>query len=118
MKILYVCSMGKYRSRTAAICTKAAWNDIRFGGTDKDAEIRITPEDIIWADVIVCMESSHRNKIRRKVKGISTKIQVWNIPDIYGLLDDELCHLVKRKFEDLVEPLYTKHDNNKSNNQT
>lgn len=103
MKILFVCSMGRFRSRTAAMCLKAAWNEVRYCGTDKYADVKVTEDDLIWADVIVCMETHHRSKLRRKWKGYSHKMQVWGIPDVYGLLDDELVHKLKVKSENLLE---------------
>jgi predicted protein tyrosine phosphatase len=102
--------MGAMRSRTAAVCTKTASTNVRYAGTSSDAVVKVTEEDIHWADLIVCMENSHRNKISRKVKGVSKKIQVWGIPDIYYYLEDELCHIVKRKYIDLVEPLINTND--------
>lgn len=105
MNILFVCSMGRYRSRTAAMCLKAAWNEVRYRGTDVDADIRVCEDDLEWADVIVCMETHHRTKLRRKWKGYSGKMQVWAIPDVYGLLDDELVHKLKVKSENLLEDL-------------
>lgn len=103
MNILFVCSMGRFRSRTAAICLKAAWNEVRYAGTDKDADVKVCEDDLIWADVIVCMERHHKDKLRRKWKGYSGKMQVWNIPDEYGLLDDMLVHKLKIKSENLLE---------------
>ena len=85
------------------MCLKAAWNEVRYRGTDKEADVKVTEDDLIWADVIVCMETLHRSKLRRKWKGYSHKMQVWGIPDVYGLLDDELVHRLKVKSENLLE---------------
>ena len=103
MNILFVCSQGKIRSRTACITLKAAWNEVRYCGTDNDAEVPIRREDVDWAHVIVCMESRHKSKIRRKWKGLSHKIQVWGVEDIYYLLEDELCHILRKKCMDCLE---------------
>lgn len=103
MNILFVCSMAKLRSKTAAHTLKAAWNDIRYAGTDKDADLRVTIEDILWADVIVCMENKHKSKLRRMIKGQSGKMQVWKIPDEYCYMDDKLVHLLRVKSENLLE---------------
>lgn len=97
MKILFVCSMGRYRSRSAAMCLKTANNDVRYCGTDVDADVKLTKDSLDWADLIVCMENRHRGKIRRKFKGYSHKMVVWNIPDIYYLLEDELVHKLRVK---------------------
>ena len=72
--------MGKYRSLTCAEYFKE-WYSTRARGTDQDALVRVSEEDLHWADIIVCMEQSHRSKIRRKWKGYSQKIRVWNIEE-------------------------------------
>lgn len=105
MNILFVCSMGRYRSRTACMCLYSRDVSMKFCGTDADADVRITKELADWADIIVCMENRHKSKIRRKWKGLSHKMRVWNIPDVYGLLDDELVHTLRVKYERLESNL-------------
>lgn len=87
MRILFVCSMGRLRSRTAH---HYFVGPSRFGGTDSDADVKVTKEDMDWADKIICMELRHRSKLRRKWKGYSHKMVVWNIKDVYNYLDEEL----------------------------
>lgn len=99
MKVLFICSQGKYRSRTAADYFKSVWGwDTDFAGTDIDAVKRVTESQVREADLIICMENSHRNKIRRKWKGLSKKIKVWGIEDEYYyydplLLSELLCRM-------------------------
>lgn len=95
--ILFVCSQAKLRSRTAAIVCKNASNSTKYCGTDADADVPITQELVDWADVIILMEQHHRNKVRRKFKGQSHKMQVWGIEDKYDFMDDVLCHIINRK---------------------
>lgn len=103
MKALFICSMAKYRSRTAAITLRGEFDEVRYAGTDRDAVFKVSEADLEWADIIICMENHHRSKLRRKWSGYSHKMQVWNIPDIYDLLDDELCHILRKKCMDLLE---------------
>lgn len=95
MKILFICSQGKYRSRTCADYFKSVWGwDTEFAGTDVDAVKRVTESQVREADLIVCMEQGHRNKIRRKWKGLSKKIQVWGIKDEYYYYDPLLINVL------------------------
>lgn len=103
MKALFICSMAKYRSRTAAITLHGECDEVRYAGTDKEADIKVTEDDLKWATHIICMENHHRSKLRRKWSGYSHKMVVWNIPDIYYLLEDELVHKVRVKFMKLLE---------------
>ena len=99
LNVLFVCSMARLRSKTAAHCIGAGSD---YAGTDKDADKPVTVDDIKKADLIVCMESRHRSKIRRKVKGVSKKIIVWDIQDIYEYMDDTLVAIIKSKYETQV----------------
>ena len=98
MNVLFVCSMARLRSRTASTCFPGTSD---YAGTDADADKPITKALTDWADKIVCMETRHRSKVRRKFKGLSHKIEVWSIPDDYGFLDKDLVTILERKFESL-----------------
>jgi len=68
-------------------------------GLSRDAEIRLSDDQIHWADLIFVMERTHRAKINRKyghaLKG--KKVVVLSIPDRYGFMDEELVGILKRK---------------------
>ena len=98
MKVLFVCSMARLRSKTAAHCLGGS---VDYAGTDSDADKVVTIDQLEWADKIVCMENSHRSKLRRKFKGFSNKMVVWKIPDDYDYMDDLLVIRLRGKFEDL-----------------
>ncbi|WP_415913037.1 hypothetical protein [Neptuniibacter sp. QD37_11] len=97
MRILFVCTQGKDRSRTAAEVASASGIDARYGGVSLDAVRPVSIDDFHWADVIVCMEQCHRSKVRRRQSGLSKKIAVWGVPDHYLYGSDELRSLVKNK---------------------
>lgn len=101
LKILFVCTQGRHRSRTAAECvgTRLANVETRYAGVSADADVPITAEDVAWADVIVCMEQAHRSRLRRRWSGLSRKIQVWNIPDEYERGEPALVALITAKLE-------------------
>lgn len=101
MKILFVCSMAKLRSKTAAHCLANSQDEMRYAGTDPEADVVVTMEDILWADKIVCMENKHKSKLRKMVSGQSHKMVVWKIPDEYDYMDDILVHKLKCRWEDV-----------------
>jgi predicted protein tyrosine phosphatase len=43
------------------------------------------------------MEQTHRSKLRRKFKGLSHKIKVFNIPDNYDYQDMVLINILNAK---------------------
>ena len=55
-------------------------------GTNSDAETTVTGDLIEWADAILVMEKSHRNKIAKKFKAQlnGKKLAVLDIPDNYN----------------------------------
>lgn len=96
-RLLFVCTLARMRSKTAAALCKIADNETLYCGTAPDADIPVTKELLDWADVVVLMENCHRSKIRRKWSGYSHKMLVWGIPDEYCYMDDTLCHIINRK---------------------
>ena len=108
MNVLFVCNMARMRSATAAHCLRGMERD--FAGTDEDADRQITQDLMDWADKIVCMERHHRNKLRRKYKGHSHKMVVWDIPDEYNYLDDVLITRLRGKAEDMLGELNVRSD--------
>ena len=95
MNILFICTLGRMRSKTAASLFKGS----KYAGTDSNADVKVTQELMDWADKIVCMENSHRSKLRRKFKGYSHKMEVWNIEDIYDYGDDSLVAILQWEYE-------------------
>ncbi len=104
--VLFVCSQNKYRSPTAeqmffskpGICVKSA-------GTDIDAKIFLSSELIDWADIIFVMESSHRNKIRKKFKRVMGPQLIYclNIPDDFEYMDSELIEILRKKVTPILD---------------
>jgi len=97
MKALFVCSQAKLRSRTAAICLHGEFDEVKYAGTDKDADIVLTEEMCDWADIIFCMENHHVDIIRNVLDFNNQNIVQLNIEDKYDFLDMELIHMLKIK---------------------
>jgi hypothetical protein len=63
------------------------------------AIVRNSPEQLHWADIILMMENSHKNRLNRKYKAhLSGKqVVVLNIPDDYEYMDSELIAILKAR---------------------
>jgi predicted protein tyrosine phosphatase len=102
IKILFVCTANRMRSRTAEQLYR---NDRRFSvksaGTGFFAQ-RVIDEDLVsWADHIIVMERYHEEKIRRKFtkQRDRMKIHCLGIPDIYYFMDPALVSIIQERFE-------------------
>jgi predicted protein tyrosine phosphatase len=99
MKVLFVCSMARLRSKTASDCLGY---DSEYAGLDSDADVRLSQTMLDHADTVVCMEASHKTKLRKKFNVNMSKVQVWGIPDDYEYMDDTLLCLLRGKAETLL----------------
>lgn len=100
MKLLFVCSENRLRSPTAeAVFSDYQGVEAIGAGTNSDAETPVTGDLIEWADVILVMENSHRNKISKKYKELlrDKRLVVLDIPDVYECMQPELIHLLKTR---------------------
>ncbi len=98
--ILFLCSQNKLRSPTAeAIFADHPAIDVDSAGLNNDAEVPLTEEQIRWADLIIVMEKTHRNRLNRKFKNVlaGKRIAVLDIPDEYDYMDPSLIALLKTR---------------------
>jgi predicted protein tyrosine phosphatase len=100
LKILFVCTQGRHRSRTAAEHIRACLPGVetRYAGVSADADVPVSVEDVTWADTIICMEQAHRSRLRQRWSGLSRKIRVWGIPDEYQRGEPALVSLIESCF--------------------
>lgn len=99
-KLLFVCSENRLRSPTAeSVFSEYDGVEAIGAGTNSDAETTVSGDLIEWADIILVMEKSHRNKISKRYKELlkNKKLAVLDIPDIYECMDPELIKLLKAK---------------------
>jgi len=101
MKIVFVCTMGRLRSKTAAHLLRSYGYDVDYCGTAKDADKPLDIALLHSADKIICFEQCHRNSIRRKTQGLSKKIVVWNIPNEFYYMQPELQDWISAKFNEM-----------------
>ncbi|MFK3836060.1 low molecular weight protein tyrosine phosphatase family protein [Microbacterium sp. NPDC087868] len=100
MNVLFVCSRNRLRSPTAENVFRD-WPGIRVAsaGLKPDAEERLTPDDLDWADLVLVMEKRHKSEISRRfmphLRGL--RIVVLDIPDDFEFMDPQLVDLLQRK---------------------
>jgi predicted protein tyrosine phosphatase len=99
-RILFICSQNKLRSPTAeAVFADHPAIEVDSAGLNNDAEIPLSEEQIKWADLIIVMETVHRNRLNRKFKSAlaGKRIAVLGIPDNYDYMDPLLVALLKAR---------------------
>ena len=110
MKILFVCSANKHRSKTAEAYFSKSIPDMEFdsAGTnhtvcDKEGTVKLEEKHLEWADKVVVMEAHHQNLINRHTKfRYQDKISALHIPDEYEYMDSELIATLEEKMETIV----------------
>lgn len=103
MKVLFVCSQGVIRSRTAEIlCTLGGMN-ARSCGIDEDAVTPISNGQLLWADEIVCMGREHSKIVSEMMGSEGKPVCSLGIPDDYDPFDDELVALLIGSLRHKVE---------------
>jgi predicted protein tyrosine phosphatase len=98
MRALFVCSRNRLRSPTAEqVFANVPGLEVDSAGLAPDADTRLTPEQVDWADVIFVMEKQHRSalsrRFRQQLKG--KRVICLDIPDDYGFMDPALVEALK-----------------------
>ncbi len=100
MRVLFLCSRNKLRSPTAEfIFANQPGIETDSAGLAKDAEIRLSEEQIEWADLIFVMERVHRSRLSQSFPRAlkAKKIVVLGIPDNYEFMDEDLIAILRKK---------------------
>lgn len=99
-KLLFICSKNQWRSPTAEHVF-ASYPDVETdsAGTNADAEVRVSTEQILWADMIFVMERNHLKKLNTKFQAElkNRKVICLGIPDRYQYMQQELIELLQKK---------------------
>ncbi|MFK7776982.1 MAG: hypothetical protein QM501_02510 [Gimesia sp.] len=99
-KVLFLCSKNKLRSPTAeAIFSDVEGWEVYSAGISNDAEVKVSAEDIVWADYIFVMEKTHKKKLSNKFGWAIRKQRVisLDIPDDYEYMDEKLIEILQLK---------------------
>ena len=88
------------RSRTAeSIYSEDSRYAVKSAGISRKAQVRLTEDLIIWADIVFVMESKQRDVIVNlyPIESLSKKIISLDIPDTYYYMEAMLIELIKSK---------------------
>ena len=99
-RLLFVCSQNKLRSRTAeAVYSGYPGIEVDSAGLNHDAVVPVSPEQIEWADLILVMEKSHRNRLSKKFREhlARKRVVVLGIPDEYDYMDPALVEIIRAR---------------------
>jgi predicted protein tyrosine phosphatase len=105
LKVLFVCSLNRWRSPTA----EQVWRrdprvDARSAGTSTGARHPVSADDLAWADVVVVMEDKHRSRLLAQFRALLAHkpMHVLDIPDEYKYMDPDLVELLRDPVADLL----------------
>lgn len=105
IRILFICSQNKLRSRTAeTLFDGRPGIDVRSAGTSPDARVVLDAKLISWAELIVCMDREHLSFVRKKFGSIveHRKLLCWGIPDEYDYMQAELVELLEENLQRIL----------------
>lgn len=100
MRVLFVCSENRLRSPTAeAVFSGYQGIEAISAGTNADCATPVSGDLIEWADVILVMEKSHKNKITKRFGPLlrDKKIGVLSIPDHFAFMDPLLVEILENR---------------------
>lgn len=99
MRVLFVCNVGRHRSRTAA---EVFANDFDTDYAGLYSSIKpVTAQAIAWADVVCVMDSEMQATILRKYSREIRAKRLLNlhIPNVYSFEEPALIEELKRKIK-------------------
>lgn len=98
--MLFVCSRNRWRSPTGeAVYADEPGIEVDSAGLAADAEVRLSAEQVEWAELIFVMENVHRERLNRRfgkyLKG--RRVVVLGIADEYRFMDEALVRLIRER---------------------
>ena len=96
-KILFVCGKNKWRSPTAQnIYRNDPRIEVKSAGVSGKSPHPISNSDLLWADLVLIMESKYKSRILGLFRDIRLPpIKSLDIPDEYEYMDEELIEIIK-----------------------
>jgi predicted protein tyrosine phosphatase len=108
MKILFVCSVNKHRSKTAEDYFGDKYEKTNHVFASAGTNIKTCMKEgtnpldswlLEWADKIYVMESKHKQEIMSGGSSYTNKIEVLGIPDNFKYNQPELIELLESKIK-------------------
>ena len=100
--ILFVCSQGRLRSRTAELLCLFGGQTARSAGIDRDADVPLSDTLVRQASLIVCMERIHLQAVTLFQHYGNCPVVQLGIPDDYDRLESALMRdlIYQARFHD------------------
>lgn len=92
--ILFVCSQGRLRSRTAELLCLFGGLEARSAGINPDADVVLSDVQVRQADLVVCMEPEHKKAVLEFQHANPKTTVVLGLRDEYDRLEPALCDLL------------------------
>lgn len=99
---MFVCARNRWRSPTAEqLYRNDPRVEVRSAGVSSGARRRLSVDDLDWADLVLVMERTHRQRIIEHFSAATTlpPVEVLDIPDDYPFMDPELIELLRTGVE-------------------
>lgn len=103
--ILFICGKARKRSPTAAaVAAEHLGQPTDFAGLSADADERVSPEHLAWADTIVVMEKAQLSRLKRQMSSHlkGKRMVCLDIPDTFEFMQPELVELVTARLARIV----------------
>ena len=103
--ILFICGANKLRSPTAEqVFSRYPNIETDSAGLNTEADVRVSPEQIEWADIIFVMEKSMCVKLAKQFRKYlnGKRVISLDIPDKYTFMQPELVALLEKKVGPLL----------------
>jgi predicted protein tyrosine phosphatase len=99
-RALFICTQNRLRSPTAEHVF-ASWPGVETdsAGLGADADVPLSTEQVVWANIIFVMEKVHRNRLSTKFRSHlnGKRVICLDIPDDYEYMQEELVRLLEIK---------------------
>lgn len=100
LHVLFVCSRNRLRSPTAEQVF-ADWPGVETAsaGLDHDADCRLTPELLEWAQLVFVMQRAQRTRLSTKFRPLlrGQRVVCLDIPDDYDFMAPALVRLLQAR---------------------
>lgn len=96
-RVLFVCSRNRLRSPTAEQhFSNHPGIEVASAGLSADAEEQLSPEGVLWADLILVMEKRQEKLLKARFASFlrGKRVACLRIPDDYDFMQPELVALL------------------------
>lgn len=103
--ILFICGKARKRSPTAAaVAADLPGLQADFAGLSADADERVTPEHLAWADTIAVMEKAQLARLKRQMAPLlkGKRLVCLDIPDTFEFMQSELVDLLQARLPRII----------------